>query len=80
VNDGSFFSDDGRAQTKTAPPIAWMGGAARRVSAALLGALCSSHAQKPPTNKDEGAAKKEKVRAMHERELKPLVSRVKARC
>ena len=70
----------GGAENEAAPPIAYMGGAARRVSAALLGALCSSHAQKPPTNKDEGAAKKEKVRAMHERELKPLVSRVKARC
>lgn len=67
------------AQMKTAPPIAWMGGAARRVSAALLGALSSSHAQKPPTNKAEGAAKEEKVGAMHERELRSHAVHVKER-
>jgi len=54
-----------------------MGGAARRVSAALLGALSSSHAQKPPTNEAEGAAKEEKVGAMHERELKRHEANVK---
>jgi len=46
-----------------------MGGAARRVSAALLGALSSPHAQKPATNEAEGAAKEENVGAMHECEL-----------
>jgi len=45
-----------------------MGGAARRVSAALLEAL-SSHTQKPPPNKAEGAGKKENAGAMHGREL-----------
>ena len=70
------------SECETAPPIAWMGGAARRVCAALLGALASfpAHAQKPPTNKDEGAAKEENVCAMHERELKPRAFSVKARC
>jgi len=56
------------AETKAAPPIAYMGGAARRISAALLGAPPFSHAQKPPTNEVEGAAKEENVGAMHERE------------
>jgi len=77
VNEGSSFSLDGGASTKTAPPIAWMGGAARRVSAALLGALRSSHAQKPATNEAEGAAKEENVGAMHERELKRHDAHVK---
>jgi hypothetical protein len=54
-----------------------MGGAARRVSAALLGALSSPHVQKPATNEAEGAAKEEKVGAMHERELKPHEADVK---
>src|SRR5438477_10952763 len=63
----------GGAENEAAPPIAYMGGAARRVSAALLGAPSSSHAQKPPTNKTEGAAKEENVGAMHGRELRARV-------
>jgi hypothetical protein len=54
-----------------------MEGAARRVSASLLGALSSPHAREPPTNKAEGAAKEEKVGAMHERELMPHALGVK---
>ncbi len=77
--DGSSFSGDGRAQMKAAPPIAWVGGAARRVSAALLGAPSPPHAQKPRTNKAEGADKEEKVGAMHERELRPHAVHVKER-
>ena len=72
------MASDGRAQTEAAPPIAWMGGAAHRVSAPLLGALLPSHAQKPATKKAEGAAKEENVGAMHEREPKahsPRLSR-----
>jgi predicted permease len=79
VTMSSSMASGGRAQTKTAPPTAWMGGAARRVSAPLLGALLSSHAQKPPTNKAEGAAKEENVGAMHEREPKARTRRL-SRC
>jgi hypothetical protein len=60
---------------KAAPHTAFVGGAARRVSALLLGA--SSHAQKPPTNKAEGAAKKEEAGAMHDRQTKGGAKRVK---
>ena len=56
-----------------------MGGAAHRVSAALLGALAPSHAEKPPTNKAEGAAKEENLGAMHERELRDSAADVKER-
>ena len=71
MNDGSSVM--GGARNEAAPPIAYMGGAARRVSAALLGAPSSSHAQKPPTNKAEGTAKEENIGAMHGRELRARV-------
>ena len=64
MNGGSSGDEGvGGRETKAAPLIAFMGGAARRVSALLLGA--PSHAQKPPTNEAEGAAKKEEAGAMH---------------
>jgi hypothetical protein len=68
------------AETEAAPPTAWMGGAARRVGTALLGAPSFSHAQKPPTNKAEGAAKEEGANAKHGGEVKVRASRVKTRC
>ena len=74
MNDDS--SGDERAETTAAPPIAYMGGAARRVSAALLGA--PSQGQKPPTdNAAEGAGKKEEAGAMHKGEAKGRVRPVK---
>jgi hypothetical protein len=75
VNDGS--SGEGGAANESGPSQAYMGGAARRVSAPLLGARSFSHAQKPPTNKAEGAAKEEDVGAMHDAEPKPRVLDVK---
>ena len=83
MNDG--FLRQGGAESESGPSQTYMGGAARRVSAALLGAPSSSHAQKPPTNEVEGAAKEENVGAMHGRELRahmlnvkdPLLTKVK---
>lgn len=49
-----------------------------RISVALLGAPPFSHAQKPPTNDVEGAAKEENVGAMHERETMSRVRGVKS--
>lgn len=67
-------------ETKAAPLIAWMRGAARRDGAALLGAPSSfSHARMPPTNEAEGDAKEEGAGAKHGGEVKALVSRVKDR-
>lgn len=57
-----------------------MGRAAHRAAQLLVGALSSTHARKPPTKKDEGAAKEEKVRAMHDRELTPRGFDVKDCC
>ena len=56
-----------------------MGGAVRRVTAALLGALdyLSSHTRKPPTEKAEGANKEENADTMHSCELKGDASGVK---
>ena len=66
-------------ETKAAPLIAWMRGAARRDGAALLGAPSFSHARMPPTNEAEGDAKEEGASAKHGGEVKALVSRVKDR-
>ena len=68
------------AKTEAAPPIAWMRGAAHRVSAALLGVPSFSHAQNPPTAKAEGAGKEEGANAKHAGEVKRPASSVKARC
>ena len=66
-------------ETKAAPLIAWMRGAARRDGAALLGAPSFSHARMPPTNEAEGDAKEEGAGAKHGGEVKALVSHVKDR-